>query len=83
LHPLGALPNEQPYEKIRAYLGDKVVLYFEFVSHLASWLMPISLVGMGLELVVAGSGNFSHPVRTLTRANTYTHNILHYLYSEM
>ena len=55
-------PNGQPFRQIRAYLGEKIALFFEFRAHLTTWLVGPAVIGFALECVVVGTLNFSHPV---------------------
>lgn len=55
-------PNGQPFDKIRAYFGEKISLFFEFRAHLTSWLLWPALLGFALECVVVSTYDFSHPV---------------------
>jgi hypothetical protein len=55
-------PNGQPFDKIRAYFGEKISLFFEFRAHLTSWLLWPALLGFALECVVVATYDFSHPV---------------------
>jgi hypothetical protein len=55
-------PNGQPFEMIRSYFGEKIVLFFEFRAHLTYWLGSPAIIGLALECVVVATYNFSHPV---------------------
>ena len=55
------MPQNQPFDLIRNYFGEKVGLYFKFLGHYTNWLLVPGLVGLALQLVVAATGNFSHP----------------------
>lgn len=39
------LPWLQPNDAIRAYLGEQLSLYFRFVAHFSTWLVPLGVVG--------------------------------------
>lgn len=56
------LPWNQPYEDIKDYFGEKMGLYFAFVTHYTLWLTVPALVGFAFQLVVWITGNYSHPV---------------------
>ena len=57
-----AWPWDQPYEDIKNYFGEKIGLYFKFLGHYTTWLMLPALMGLICQLVVAGTGDFSHPI---------------------
>lgn len=44
------MPWDQPIDEIRDYFGEKIGLYFEFLGHYTTWLLPLSIVG-GLATV--------------------------------
>jgi len=54
-------PWEQPLDDIRAYLGEKVALYFQFLGHYTTWLLPLSVMGFAVFLDVAAEGNVNAP----------------------
>jgi hypothetical protein len=57
------MPWRQPVELIRAYMGEKVALYYVFMAHYSLWLILPAVIGLIFQLVVWGTGpNFSHPV---------------------
>lgn len=39
-------PWKQPIHHIRAYFGEKVGLYFAFLSHYTKWLLAPSFIGI-------------------------------------
>jgi len=51
------LPWDQPLESIRDYFGEKIALYFCFLGHYTSWLLPISIAGMavGIDMLAEGT----------------------------
>jgi hypothetical protein len=51
--PWGIMPWDQPIDEIRDYFGEKIGLYFEFLGHYATWLLPLSIVGGFASLDVA------------------------------
>jgi len=57
-----AWPWEQPYELIKNYFGEKIGLYFKFLGHYTTWLMFPAFLGLICQLVVVGTGDFSHPI---------------------
>ncbi|CAM9174547.1 unnamed protein product, partial [Ectocarpus fasciculatus] len=56
------MPWNQPYEDIKDYFGEKMGLYFAFMTHYTMWLTVPAIVGFAFQLVVWSSGNYSHPV---------------------
>lgn len=46
-------PWQQPLNRIRDYFGEKIGLYFCFLGHYTSWLLPISIVGLivGIDML--------------------------------
>jgi len=59
---VGVAPWELPFEDMRQYFGEKIALYNVFIGHYSYWLMIPALIGLVFQLVVWGTGNFSHPV---------------------
>lgn len=47
-------PWEQPFDDIRKYFGEKIGLYFVFIGHYTTWLLPLALVGIlvAIDIVV-------------------------------
>ena len=43
--PWNIMPWDQPIDEIRNYFGEKIGLYFEFLGHYATWLLPLSIAG--------------------------------------
>eukprot|EP01035_Chromulina_nebulosa_P017620 gene17620-23197_t len=39
-------PWDQPIERIKEYFGEKVGLYFAFLGHYTTWLLPLSFGGL-------------------------------------
>ena len=58
----GVMPWNQPFDDIREYFGEKLSLYFKFISHLTTWLLVPALGGFAIQIVVWQAGNYSHPV---------------------
>jgi hypothetical protein len=55
---------KQPIEAIREYFGEKIAMYFSFLGHLTTYLLPIGLIGLVVMLDVMGestdeNGNYS------------------------
>jgi len=40
------LPNKQPISEIKNYFGEEVALYFAFIGHYTTWLLPLSVFGL-------------------------------------
>lgn len=59
---LDVMPWNQPLDDIKDYFGEKIALYFAFMSNYTSWLILPAIVGLAFQLVVWITGNFSHPV---------------------
>ncbi|PAA80632.1 hypothetical protein BOX15_Mlig001965g5 [Macrostomum lignano] len=38
----------QPLEHIREYFGEKVAFYYAFIGHYTTWLVPASVMGVGV-----------------------------------
>jgi hypothetical protein len=57
-----SMPWNQPVDAVCDYFGEKIGLYFAFLGHYCSWLMAPAAMGLGVQLVVAGTGDFSHPI---------------------
>lgn len=55
---------KQPIDAIREYFGEKIAMYFSFLGHLTTYLLPIGIVGLVVMLDVIGestdeNGNYS------------------------
>ena len=55
-------PWGQPFNRVKEYFGEKVGLFYVFTGHYSLWLFPPALVGVVFQMVVVGSGDYSHPV---------------------
>ena len=59
--PWRVMPWEQPIDMIRDYFGEKIGMYFEFLGHYTTWLLPLSIVGKWsgthLEIIYDKWGN--------------------------
>lgn len=45
------LPWNQPFDKIKNYLGEKMCLHFYFLSHLSYWLCMPAFVGIPVQII--------------------------------
>jgi hypothetical protein len=75
--PWSVMPWDQPIDDIRDYYGEKTALYFEFLGHYTTWLLPLSIIGfivmldVTIESAVYGtyaegiSGSYTIPFFTL------------------
>lgn len=59
--PLGVMPWQYPVDGLKEYLGEKIALYTVFMGHLSYWLILPAAIGLGLQVIVLQSGDFSHP----------------------
>ncbi|CAM9653012.1 unnamed protein product, partial [Phaeothamnion confervicola] len=50
-------PWNQPIDDVKDYYGEKVGLYFLWVAHYTTWLLPAALVGLLCWINVASAGN--------------------------
>ena len=46
----------QPIDYVKDYFGEKIALYFEFVGHYTTWLLPLSLIGFIVTLSIIAEG---------------------------
>jgi hypothetical protein len=44
--PYHVRPWQQPIDDIRDYFGEKIALYFEFLGHYTTWLIPNAIFGV-------------------------------------
>jgi hypothetical protein len=56
------MPWNQPIDDIKDYFGEKMGLYFAFMSHYTIWLSLPALIGVIFQIIVFSTNNFSHPV---------------------
>jgi anoctamin-10/anoctamin-7 len=59
---LSIFPWSMPMLRIRNYFGEKVGLYFQFIGHYSLYLCIPAFIGFIFQLIVWGTGNYSHPV---------------------
>ena len=57
-----SMPWDVPTHDLKEYFGEKIALYTVFIGHYSVYLIVPSIVGLAFQLVVWGTGNFSHPV---------------------
>ncbi|CAM9546066.1 unnamed protein product, partial [Ectocarpus sp. 8 AP-2014] len=55
-------PWESPYDQIKDYYGEKIGLYFHFLGHLTTWLIPLGVAGLITAMTVYISGNEEHVI---------------------
>eukprot|EP00903_Cladosiphon_okamuranus_P009327 g8896.t1 len=55
-------PWDAPYDQIKDYYGEKIGLYFHFLGHLTTWLIPLGAAGLVTALTVYISGNEEHVI---------------------
>ncbi|CAM9118497.1 unnamed protein product [Ectocarpus sp. 13 AM-2016] len=55
-------PWETPYDQIKDYYGEKIGLYFHFLGHLTTWLIPLGVAGLITAMTVYISGNEEHVI---------------------
>jgi anoctamin-10/anoctamin-7 len=53
------LPWKQPLWDVKSYFGEKVALYFAFVGHMNSWLMPPAVAGLMVYINMAADGTYT------------------------
>lgn len=56
------MPWDAPTHDLKEYFGEKIALYTVFIGHYSVFLIIPSIVGLIFQLIVWGTGNFSHPV---------------------
>lgn len=45
-------PWQQPIDDVKDYFGEKTALYFEFVGHYTTWLLPLAIAGVFVAIEV-------------------------------
>mmetsp|Transcript_27752 Transcript_27752/g.59816 ORF Transcript_27752/g.59816 Transcript_27752/m.59816 type:complete len:763 (-) Transcript_27752:195-2483(-) len=56
------MPWEMPTHDLKDYFGEKIALYCVFIAHYSLFLILPAVVGLVFQLVVWGTGDYSHPV---------------------
>jgi len=51
-----SFPWNLPINKIRGYFGEKITLYFAFVGHFTTQLIPPALLGLAPFVILALKG---------------------------
>lgn len=59
---MSRFPWNMPFDDIKEYFGEKVALYFRFLGVYTQFLLFPGIVGLALQLVVWGTGDFASPV---------------------
>ena len=57
-----SMPWDAPTHDLKEYFGEKIALYTVFIGHYSVYLLIPSIIGLIFQLVVWGTGDFSHPV---------------------
>eukprot|EP00607_Mallomonas_marina_P002350 CAMPEP_0182425280 /NCGR_PEP_ID=MMETSP1167-20130531/11642_1 /TAXON_ID=2988 /ORGANISM="Mallomonas Sp, Strain CCMP3275" /LENGTH=733 /DNA_ID=CAMNT_0024605807 /DNA_START=65 /DNA_END=2266 /DNA_ORIENTATION=- len=70
------LPWKEPLEYMKEYFGEKIGLYFKFMSHLNTWLLIPATLGLGAQIIVFYYNDFSHPILPVYAAVTLVWAIL-------
>ena len=52
-----AAPWKQPTDAVKDYFGEKIGLYFVWLGHYTTWLVPASIVGFFVWINVAADGS--------------------------
>ena len=50
------------FDRIRAYYGEQVALYFRFATHMSKWTMPIGLIGVLCQAYIIQTMDFESPL---------------------
>ncbi|CAM9354412.1 unnamed protein product, partial [Ectocarpus fasciculatus] len=51
------LPWNQPVDDVKDYFGEKIGLYFLWLGHYTTWLLPAAIVGFFAWVNIAAAGN--------------------------
>uniref|UniRef100_A0A1I8GS17 Anoctamin n=1 Tax=Macrostomum lignano TaxID=282301 RepID=A0A1I8GS17_9PLAT len=60
----------QPLEHIREYFGEKVAFYYAFIGHYTTWLVPASVMGVGVFIY----GCFTLRDNVIVQETCHSHN---------
>jgi len=57
------MPWKQPLFKVKEYFGEKIGLYFQFMSHYTYWLIIPAVVAVPLQIYLLAVDDFSNPAQ--------------------
>lgn len=52
-------PWLQPIWDVKSYFGEKIGLYFAFIGHYCTWLIPAAIFGLGVYVDMAGESSYT------------------------
>jgi Calcium-activated chloride channel len=55
-------PAKAPLNDVRDYFGEKIALYFHFMAHLTTWMLPLAALGLIVYAVTTGTHDIQHPI---------------------